>query len=534
MYCKTLAKTKFYVRFLVILLSLNLVFSVATKAQTTFVFTKLIKTTQDEPSRRFGSEATYQPSIRYMPTANNIPSQRFGKQQVGEASLEVVRRKIVKVAPGPEELVAKADKLLDSNQIEKAIELYRNVMSSNPKTTSAQFGLANALIEKGDYENALTELTKALDSAPNNSEGQINLGVIFYRNGNIDKSIDHYEKILSTIKEKEDLASANYNLAVAYAHDGNFKKAVTHYLTAVEQRKNYPQAYNNLGLIYEVLAVIAADEKESKQNLELAKQNFIIAIDLRKDDYALAHYNLARLYVNESVPEEQIKKKRTIEEQYEERQRLEELKYQRVINEFLVAIKQKADFAEAYLDLGNTYLLKTVITTRDDLPQAVKAFEKALEIRNNNYPLAHENLAIALSMQGKPEQAYPHYHKAINQYTEPSLQTLHNIISTVARKRNFLIGNELSRSEDVSNLRRQRDPQKLLEYLLEELEKYEELDDELKNVADLRYCAGHAYASVGDWNAAMEEFNKAWELSNKTDNDALSGIKQILELVKYY
>ncbi len=505
MYCKTLAKAKIYF-WVLVLVSLNLICSITTKAQLQFTFTKLA-VTQQEPSRRFGSEAPFQPSLRYMPTATNTPSRRFGAQQVGEASLEVLRHRAVKIAPGPEELVAKADKLVDNNQIEKAIELYRNIISSNPKTISAQFGLANALLEVGDYDSALTELTKALVIIPDNSEGQINLGVVLYRSGDISKSINHYEKLLAHVKEKDYLASVNYNLAVAYAHSGDFKKAITNYQKAIEQRKDYPQAYNNLGLIYEVLASI--NFQQAAQNIELAKKNFLTAIEQRRGQYPLARYNLARLYANEQ-------------------------KYQEATNEFLIVVKQKPDFAEAYLDLGNAYLLKTVLTFQDQVPQAINSFQKALEIRNDNYPLAHENLAIALSIQGKPQEAYPHYRKAINQYKEPSLQTLYNMISTVQGKRGFLIGNELSRSEDVSNLRRQRDTQKLIEQVLVVLEKYEDLDDELKNNLVLRYCAGHAYVSVGNWSEAVEEFAIAWELSKQTDKDSLNSLKAVLELIKYY
>lgn len=494
---KNLANTKTCLPLLGLALCLNFIVLTNTQAQIT----------QNEPSKRFGLEPTYQPSVRYMPSLANVPSRRLGSQQVGEASLEIVRRKVTKSAPGPEELVAKADKLLESDQIEKAIELYRNVISSNPKTTSAQLGLASALLEKGEYEDALKELSKMLELSPNSSEGQINFGVALYRSGDINKSIEHYEKIIDIVKEKEDLASTNYNLAVAYSHKGNFKKAITHYQLAIDSRKDYPQAYNNLGLIYEVVS--SETVEESEKNIKLAKQSFLTAIEQRKGQYPLAYYNLARIYANEH-------------------------NYQEAIAQFSIAVKQKTNFAEAYLDLGNAYLLKTILTLQNELPQAIDAFQKAIGIRKDNYPLAHENLAIAFSIIGQSEKAYPHYRKAIDQYKEPSLQTLHNIISTVQKKRSFLIGNELSRSEDVSNLRRQRDPKKLLEQLSIVLEQYENLDDEFKSNQTLRYCAGHAYASVGNWENALDEFAAAVELSTEKDQGVVNAIREILSLIKYY
>lgn len=505
---KNLAKIKIYSLLLAGIFCLNLIFSTTIQAQNIESTTlKLSRIIQEEPSRRLGSEPTYQPSVRYMPTSLNAPSRRLGSQQVGEASLEVIRRRTVKATPGAEELIAKADKFLENEQIDKAIEIYRNIISSNPKATNAQLGLGNALLEKGDYDDALKELTKVVESTPNSSEGQVNLGVAIYRVGNIDRSIEHYEKILDKIKDKEDLASANYNLAVAYSHKGDFKKALNHYQIAIGIRKNYPQAYNNLGLIYEVLSTETVEELG--KNMKAAKESFVTAIEQRKGQYPLAHYNLARVYANEH-------------------------NYTEAISGFSTAIKQKPNFAEAYLDLGNAYMLRSILAFQDELPKAVSAFNKALEIRNNNYALGHENLAIALSMSGRAKEAYPHYRKAIDQYKEPSLQTLHNIISTLQGKRSFLIGNELSRSEDISNLRRQRDPKALVAQLLVVLEKYEELDDELKNNQTLRYCAGQTYVSAGKWNEAIDEFVTALELSSGKDQGSIDAIKEVLSLVKYY
>lgn len=513
---KNLITIKTFVFSLLVFFSISFTFSFKTFAQTKSV--NFVKTSQqDEPSKRFGTQPTYKPSIRYMPTASYKPSKRLGEQQVGEASLEVVKRKIVKAPLGPEELVLKTDKLLESGQIEKAIESYRKIIESNPKLASAQLGLATALIEKGDYEEALNELSKALNENPNSPEAQINYGVALYRSGDIKKALEHYEKILNTIKDKNDLASLNYNLAVAHSHNGNFEKALTHYKKSIELRTHYPEAYNNLGLIYEATLSLT-DPKESEKNREQIRNAFLTAIEQRKGSYPLARYNLGRTYTTRF-----------------------ELKteYPIAISHYLAAIKEKPDFAEAYLDLGVAYLFRTTLADQDEINQAINAFQKALEIRKGDYAIAHENLAIAFSIKGKEQETYFHYRKAIDQYKEPSSCTLSNLVTSiksllVEKKNSFLIGNELSRSEDVRNLRKTTDPKLIREALILALQKYDELDDELKENATLHYCAGHAQASLGNWEEALDEFAKVLELSKEKDQDTINAIREILSLIEFY
>lgn len=463
----------------------------------------------EDPSKRLGVEPQTKRSLRYT-TPTNIPSKRLGVQQVGEALLEIRRTPKLKTTPGSEELVTKADKLVDESQTDKAIEIYRKVIDSNSKTSSAYFGLATALIKLEKFDEAIEQINIGLKLSPDDIEGQVNLGVAFYRSGRIDESVAHYKNLLNSTKTKnaEDIASIYYNLGVAYSHQEKFDEAISNYENAIKQQKNYSEAYNNLGLIY-----------EAKGDGTKAKECFFAAIK-SKNIYPLAHYNLSRQYNPYDKDE-----------------------YSKVIDELLIAIKQNPNFAEAYLDLGNRYLLKKALDTQSgevpDVNDAIKVFQKALSLRKDTYPLAHENLAIALTLQKNFKEAYAHYRIALDQYQETSLNTLHNIVTTrkkvedFSTRNDFYIGNELSRAEDESNLKK-LSREKSIEYMKVELDKYEALDDELKDNFTLRYCAGYCYFSVGNWNASIDEFAEAWELSGKKDKDALNALIAVLELVKYY
>jgi hypothetical protein len=65
------------------------------------------------------------------------------------------------------------------------------------------------------------------------------------------------------------------------------------------------------------------------------------------------------------------------------------------------------------------------------------------------------------------------------------------------------------------------------------LEAYEELDEALKDSANVRYCAGHAYATAKDWQSALNEFARAIELSGNKDLAAREAFLSILSIALY-
>src|SRR5438105_14524522 len=99
-------------------------------------------------------------------------------------------------------------------------------------------------------------------------------------------------------------------------------------------------------------------------DLTAAAKQFQFALAARQGRYPLAHYNLARYYYELAC-------------------------YDEAIAEFLLALKQQRDFPEAYLELGNLYLLPATLTNRDERARAIAAYRKAIELRQGSYPLAH-------------------------------------------------------------------------------------------------------------------------------------------------
>ncbi|MBI4852055.1 MAG: tetratricopeptide repeat protein [Acidobacteria bacterium] len=423
-------------------------------------------------------------------------SQALGVQQVGEASAQATRRIIAATAKtGPEAIVESADKLVDKgdrDSIEKAIDKYRGVIKETPNLASAYAGLGYAYIQIEEFDLAVENLKIALEKNNKDQETQLNLGVALYRGGNITEAIEQYKNLTDT---KSASAEVHYNLGIAYAHEGEFEKAIDEINTAITKRKNkYPEAYNNLGLIY-----------EAKGDVAKAIELFEASVLQQNGNNPLASYNLARLYLNKANSKESKLS---------------------AIDQYKKAIKQKTSFAEAYLDMGNAYIYLTIHSV-ESLPDALKAYQDALKLRGGIYPLAHENIAITYSKMGKLEEALKHYYLAFEQYDGRCPEALHNLTTTLSEG-TFTISNELLQANNAASLKNKQlkkeseknkgNTEKIDEVFFRTMKNllfYEEIDDKKKDDPLVRYCGGRAYAFVGDWYSATNEFISAIELAKK-------------------
>lgn len=440
-------------------------------------------------------------------------SQRLSIQQVGEAVAQPTRLSpslttttaAVKRVETPLE---KADRVALQGNFEQALDLYKKILVKESDSVAAHIGLGYVYMQLGNLNDAIQEFSSAIDIAPNNVEAKINLAVILYRSGDIEEAIEQYQQVLKD--RKEPLPVVHYNLAMALAHSGRLDEAIEQYKLAIDLRKkNYPEALNNLGLIYEAIGDFDSAAKSFKQ-----------VIDVQQGKYPLAHYNLGRQYLRQRA-------------------------YREAIAELELAIKQQPNYPEAYLTLGNTYLLNNTQPDKElELTQkAIEVFEKALEQRKNFYPLAHENLAIALAKKGDMAGSLTHYRIAFDQYRDQSPFAMRNLISSIGQQEEltlYIIHNEISRPGNPGNLFKARGAKSRAivtevngtigperEILTEEdrkslasiFGKYEELDSELKDRVDVRYCAGQAYFVSGNWAAALEEFAQAIKLSQGKDKE---------------
>ncbi|KAF0250365.1 MAG: hypothetical protein FD167_240 [bacterium] len=60
------------------------------------------------------------------------------------------------------------------------------------------------------------------------------------------------------------------------------------------------------------------------------------------------------------------------------------------------------------------------------------------------------------------------------------------------------------------------------------LQKYEDIDESLKNLASIRHCGAQVYLIAGDVNAAMEEISIAAKLSEYKDPQIMKTFLSLL------
>lgn len=375
----------------------------------------------------------------------------------------------------------KAANLAKNGLFEKAIPIYKSILKEDNNLIEAHLGLGHVLLQTEAFQEAILEFDEVLKKDPSNIEAQLNHAVILYCMGKIDQAIEEYKNIKTN--KNSYLSAINFNLALAYYFQGNFEESEKSYLSAIKQKDVYPEAYNNLGLLYQL------DGKEDK-----AIENFRIAIKQRFD-YYLAHYNLSGLLSEKS-------------------------EFEQAISEAKIAIKQNPNFPEAYLNLGTIYLAKVLLKNSEDLDskdldKAIAAYKKAIELKTGDYSFAHENLAIALTLNKQFDEAFCEYRIAINQYSEIPEETIQNLLSSITGQQTFAIATELNRFDDKKKSKIKQEKQ--FNFLENAFEQYQNLDEELKNNVDIRYSLGISYKKANKLQEACYELREALKLSNNLD-----------------
>lgn len=119
------------------------------------------------------------------------------------------------------------------------------------------FRLGNEFSQNGDFEKAVEEYRKVLDLDPQHVDAMSNLGVALYNLGQLDEAIEQYTKAIEIASRDADIHS---NLAAAYvqkyqvtAAQDDLESALEQYTVAVELEPSLPEAHFGLGVVYLLL-----------------------------------------------------------------------------------------------------------------------------------------------------------------------------------------------------------------------------------------------------------------------------------------
>jgi len=257
--------------------------------------------------------------------------------------------------------------------------------------------LGNAYDSMNNLEGAITEYEKAIQYDPDNIGTKHRLARVYLDSGNIDQSIQLYQKFLPALPEDtnepndavlsqqdssgantfgaligEFYTNANINYAIALSMKGNDDEAIRRYKEALRTSPNSLTAHKKLGDIF-----------FQKGQIDRAVKQYSAVIQLEPNS-ATKYKDIANSLRDEGKFDDSAK-----------------------IYQMIIQVNPN-DF-DAYNSVG------IIFAQQGNLNDAVMCFRRAITINPNDPNLSggYANLGQALNLQGKSDEAIECYKKAI-------------------------------------------------------------------------------------------------------------------------
>jgi superkiller protein 3 len=309
-------------------------------------------------------------------------------------------------------LTGAAQYYFNENQIDKAIEYYREASKLNAKNEFARLGLSDALTRKGDdvfnaedsqAKIAETFYNEAITLNSDNSAAYAGIAEVYDDLGDSKNAIKNYEKAL---KIDPDLSDIIAPLGILYYQTGDIVNADIFLRKALVTESDDSQTYYFLGLV----KFIQSSNKEAEAAFRKS-----IALEPK---FAEAHYSLGSTLSRMNLEKEGIAElatATTLNPKYLEAwfdlgaAYFNTGEYQKSVDAYLQALKVKNDYVEAYINLADSYRMladnsKTVRGKYDLLGQALNRYQMGLTFLQNNPKFADtytkEELADVYSRYG--------------------------------------------------------------------------------------------------------------------------------------
>lgn len=284
-------------------------------------------------------------------------------------------------------------------QLEKAIILYKQVLSMYPMHFEALHQLGVAALQTKNPELAAYVINKAIEINPNSSSTHSNLGIALKELGRLDDALTSYEKAITL----------NPNNADAFNNRGNvlkvlmrFEEALESYDKAIAISPNFADAFNNRGNVLKDLMRLneALSSYNKAISLKPANSNAYknrgnVLVELKSLDDALSSYDKA-IAINPSYADAFNNRGITLKEL----KRLDD-----ALASYDKAIAIKPDFADAFNNRGN------VLKELSRFDDALASYNKAIALKPD-YADAFYNRGNLLRKLKKIDDALASYEKA--------------------------------------------------------------------------------------------------------------------------
>lgn len=132
-----------------------------------------------------------------------------------------------------------------------AMELYRQILGTNPQYTAALINLGTLHYHRKEYAEAESLYRRATEADPSYVLAFFDLGNVLDELQRPDESIEAYSRALKLVPR---YADAHYNLALAYERKGERRRALMHWQAYVRLDKRGPWAEHARGQIRKLLS----------------------------------------------------------------------------------------------------------------------------------------------------------------------------------------------------------------------------------------------------------------------------------------
>ena len=147
-----------------------------------------------------------------------------------------------------EELYKKALQAHMSSDLDKALELYDEILSNDGRNYNSLHYKGVVYLQRNDYFKAIEYISKSLIINPQNSAAFSNLGLAYQKVNNFKDAINSYKL---SLKFNPNLANAHYNIASIFHIQFNSQPAIYHYKKSILLNPNSIDAHMNLGNVYQ-------------------------------------------------------------------------------------------------------------------------------------------------------------------------------------------------------------------------------------------------------------------------------------------
>ena len=389
---------------------------------------------------------------------------------------------------------------------ERAVQLYRELLASEPQHAQAWYLLGAAHRALGRLDEARVSLQQAVSVAPGHADAHNHLGVVLAQQGYMDEAVASFHRALKLKPEntevlnnlglallkqdkpgeaiaafqqalavRPDDAKARHNLHRALREQGHFEELLASQRQTVGQRPDSAQAHNDLGLtLYE----------QSKLDESVAA--FRQALTLQPD-FAEAHNNLGLVRAAQGHHDEAI------------------AAYRR-------AIACKPTFAEAHNNLG------IALRQMGQPEAAVASCREAARLRPE-LPEAHNNLGSALEELGRYDEAIDTLHEALR--LRPGFAKAHNNLGIAYWYKGRFDEAADSYRRAIELMPEMAEAHNNLGNVLRDQGRFDEALTSYRQAEELKpnYCDPHWNQSLvwlvqGDFERGWAEYEWRWQLKN--------------------